>query len=167
MKDQDRIATATLNALLQSIPKDEPMTTPDPDSGAIQAIAQIICSMPTPTEGSTQIALARAILAHLREHPDHGPWPVITKSELYGVREFDSVLPILVIPDPPAAEPVPSVEDLMLLVKRYAADDHDVLTSTGQEERDLMKDARKRSSAELRHAFTRLVEAATKGADHD
>jgi hypothetical protein len=138
------------------------MTT-DPDSAAVQAIAKIICAMPTPTEGSTQLALARAILDYQREHHEHGPWPVTTISEFQAAPGWK--LPYLVTPDPPAAEPVPSVEDLMLLVKRYAADDHDVLTSTGQEERDLMKDARKRSSAELRHAFTRLVEAATKGAD--
>jgi hypothetical protein len=92
---------------------DEPMSTPEPDS-AVDAIANVVADLAERGWTDPQ-DIARAVLAHLREHPEHGPWPVMTFSDAKKLltsyndsdqkllrRNFKSVI-IIPDPDPPAA----------------------------------------------------------------
>lgn len=89
-----------------------PRNPPDPNSAAVDAIENVIKDCSHVGDGTARM-IARNIREHLREHPEHGPWPVMTEGDMQTLLNGGRISqPILVIPDPdpPAAE-VPSVED--------------------------------------------------------
>lgn len=134
---QDTITHAIVEGYAREDPQEEPMLAhiddriaeareaierkyaPDQDSAAVDAIAKVINQILwlSPQGGLQLHSVARAVRAHLRDHPEDVGIPVMTASEIGdrwmctdhdSVRSFLSELgQVIVIPDPPAAEPVP------------------------------------------------------------
>jgi len=132
----------------------------EPDSAAVDAVAKAIYDSDYEPKLSmfTCQNLARAVLAHLREHPEFLGIPVMTVEQAANnwinsgcgttALWLETIAGTIITPDPdpPAAEPVPSVDTVMALIMSYA-----------------FTPDRGESGEELRAVITRLVEVAKGG----
>jgi len=96
---------------------------PDPDNAAVDAIAKVIENDRDDDACDNNEYLARAVLAHMRENLHLLGIPVMYLDDDSGMPYMEqSDLPMIVLPrpDPPAAEPVPSVDVLLDDLVKYA-----------------------------------------------